>query len=154
MKKRIVSLCLALTFVFVSAFGSFAATSTGAMGLADFKRFQDVVSENRQKTAKVVNYEQLSNGHWMLYLRVRDAERKADQCEGDFEVYFVPKDDENVALRTELAKYVGNPCYYYFGLFQGNKLCGYAIAVRRYHALAGQHYTYPQPDNYSIAELQ
>ena len=146
MKKRVLSLCLALAFVFVSAFSSVAATKSGIIELSDLKRFQELVASTRGKNARIINYQKLGND-WMVHLEVRDAENKGDQCEGDFRVRF---SSEAPAQGTNLG-----PCWYWFGLFDNtNNICGYGIAVREYQAMAGQSYTYPTPHNWSIPELQ
>ncbi len=148
MKKRIMSLCIALALVFVTAFSSVAA-SRGVIELSDFRRFQELVSETRGKNAKIVNYEHLANGEWMVRLKVRDDNDKGDQCEGDFRISY------SATAPDKFSPYNNLPCWYWFGLFDNtNNICGYAIAVREYQAMVGQKYNFAQADNYQIPELQ
>lgn len=157
MKKKVLSLVLALALVVVTAFSSVAATRQGSIDLADLRRLQETVAKARGCNAKVINYQKVGPGEWMVKLDVRTNNdvttsdgkviKAADQCCGDFRVKFSATAP---AQGTNLGK-----CWYWFGLFDNtNNICGYAIAVREYQHMAGKYYGgYTQPDSYVIPEF-
>lgn len=163
MKKKVLSVVIALALVVVTAFASVAATRGGAIELADLKRFQDTVAKSRASkganitSSKIINYQQIGAGEWMVRLSVKNNQdvtyadgtngKASDQCAGDFRVRF---SQNPPAVGTNLGK-----CWYWFGLFDAtHNICGYAIAVREYQHMAGKYYTYPTPDRYDIPEFQ
>ena len=147
MKKKVLSVVLALALVVVTAFSSVAATKQGSIELADLKRFQEVVAQVRGKNAKIINYAKVGPGEWMVRLEVKDANGAADQCCGDFRVRF---SSTAPSQGTNLGK-----CWYWFGLFDNtNNICGYGIAVREYQGMAGQYYTYSTENSWAIPEFQ
>lgn len=147
MKKRILSLVLALAMVVVTAFASVAATRQGTLDLADLRRFQETVSSVRGKKAKIINYQKITPSEYMVKLEVKDAQGLSDQCAGDFRVKFSANPP---AVGSNLGA-----CWYWFGLFDNTfNICGYGIATREYQHMAGHYYTYPQPDSWVIPEFQ
>lgn len=152
MKKRIISLVLALTFVFASVLSTNAASfSQGAtvgtvttknptsISYKDISRLADIATNVRGKQARIVNATRYngSNTVWVVRLNFGEA---GDQCAADFIVNVYPYSwDSKTQSVTSLpfanaeegtAKF--GPCWYYFGLFDDvtHQSCGFALAER------------------------
>lgn len=151
MKKRIVSLVLALTFVFASVFTANAATfSQGttygtittknptSMSYKDVGRLAEIASSVRGKTARVVNATRYngSNNTWIARLQFDGA----DQCAADFVLTTFPYSWDSATetvtslpfKNVEEGTAMYGPCWYYFGLFDDatHQSCGFALAER------------------------
>lgn len=151
MKKRIVSLVLACTFVFASAFAANAATyvdgptvgtvvtkNPTSMSYKDLERLTVIASNVRGKQAKIVNATRYNGSNTTWIVRLFFAQ--GDQCAADFVVNVLPYSwDTQRQVVTSLpfkdaeegtAMY--GPCWYYFGLFDDatHQSCGFALAER------------------------
>ena len=152
MKKRVISLVLALTFVFASVFASNAATSNQgatvgsittknptAISYKDISRLAELATTVRGKQAKIVNATKYngSNTTWIVRLNFGDG---GDQCAADFVITCLPYSWDSVKLQptslpfgnVEEGTAMYGPCWYYFGLFDdvNHNSCGFAIAER------------------------
>lgn len=152
MKKRIISLVLALTFVFATVLSTNAATfSQGAavgtvttknptsISYKDISRLAELATTVRGKQAKIVNATRYngSNTTWVARLNFGDG---GDQCAADFVLTVIPYSWDSVKLSVTSLPFSNveegtakfGPCWYYFGLFDDatHQSCGFAIAER------------------------
>lgn len=147
MKKKIISLVLALTFVLSSVFSANAASyiTDGQkkipteLTLKDLDRLSKVMSTVRGKTAYIVNAKRYNDNGTTWIVRMSFGE-EGDQCAGDFVVNCYPyaRDPKTQEINTlpfktveEGTKMFG-PCWYFFGLFDDlhHNSCGFAVAER------------------------
>ena len=154
MKKRIISLVLALTFVFASVLTTNAASfSQGAtlgtittktpvaISYKDISRLAEIATNVRGKQARIVNATKYngSNTTWIVRLNFGD---DGNQCAGDFVVNVYPYSWDLATQRVAALPFEGEadkggtakfgPCWYYFGLFDdvSHQICGFAVAER------------------------
>lgn len=152
MKKRIISLVLALTFVFASVLSTNAASfSQGAtvgtvttknptsISYKDISRLAELATNVRGKQARIVNATRYNGSSTVWVVRLNFGEG-GDQCAADFIINVYPYSwDSKTQSVTSLpfanveegtAKF--GPCWYYFGLFDDvtHQSCGFAIAER------------------------
>lgn len=147
MKKRIISLVLALSFVFASVMSANAASfsqngaakTPTAITYKDITRLQDLASSTRGKQAKIVNAVRYngSNTTWVVRLNFGEA---GDQCAADFVITTYPygRNPKTQEINTlpfgnveEGTAYFG-PCWYFFGVFDDvtHNSCGFCVAER------------------------
>ena len=157
--KKVISLVLAMSFVFASVFAANAASfsqsgatkTPTAISYRDFKRLVEptkdkdgkevpsVVEKVRGKKASIVNAVRYngSNTTWIVRLSFGEA---GDQCAADFVVTCYPYSrDPKTQTITSLpfttvkeGTAIYGPCWYYFGLFDDimHDSCGFAVCER------------------------
>lgn len=151
MKKRIVSLVLALTFVLASVLSTNAASST-TNGLAktptnitlkDISRLAEKATAVTGQQARIVNATRYGNSSttWIVRLAFGNGnDESACNCAGDFVLTTYPYQWDAVELKAkglpfssyEEGTAMFGPCWYYFGVFDDktHQSCGYVVAER------------------------
>lgn len=153
MKKRIVSLVLALSFVFASVVttnaaqydvpgrvvGTVTTKTPTAISYKDVNRLAEVATTVRGKQARVVNATRYNGNNVVWIARLHFGEG-GDQCAADFVLTTIPYSWDKATERVTSLPFkdvaegtnIYGPCWYYFGLFDDatNQSCGFAIAER------------------------
>ena len=152
MKKRIISLVLALTFVFASVLSTNAASfSQGStvgtvttknptsISYKDISRLAEIATNVRGKQARIVNATKYNGSNTVWIARLNFGEG-GDQCAADFVINVYPYSWDAKTLSVTSLPFANaedgtakfGPCWYYFGLFDDatHQSCGFAVAER------------------------
>lgn len=145
--KKVISLVLAMSFVFASVFAANAASfsqsgatkTPTAISYRDINRLAEIATTVRGKQARVVNAIKYNGNatNWIVRLSFGDT---GDQCAADFAITCYPYSrDPKTQMITSLpfvtveeGTAIYGPCWYYFGLFDDvmHNSCGFAVCER------------------------
>ena len=168
MKKRIISLVLAMSFVFASVLSTNAASfsqsgnakTPTALTYKDVSRLVDVATHVRGKQHRIVNATKYNGSDtiWVVRL-VSGSGMEQKQEDYVLNVYPYGRDPETQEVNTLPFKNVEEgtkkfgPAWFYFGVFDdvSHNSCGFVVAerIKRWPNWDDLSFSGPQPGNFS-----